>query len=428
VILESKPHWIFSSAIFLLLIGGLATGTTIYKLYESERWVRHTFNVELTLATIESDLSLAGRSRTEFVYGGNPQALKGFVDGRAAALAALDRLRTMTNDNSEAQARIGQLESAMDGRLGAIEKSIEMTKAGNSDLVAQAALTANIAGWSAQTAAVSDQLKQSEEALLAQRTQITDRWFRLIATCLVLTFFLSVFLVWEHYRRLTGELRQRMVAERDAQNLSFQLLHAQDEERRRISRELHDGLGQNLSAAKMIAESFLKQPPDDASISELAGILDESLTSTRTMSYLLHPPLLDEIGLASAAEWFIEGFSKRTGIIVSFGIRGEKRRLPSAVELTLFRILQESLTNIQRHAQTTGAEVVLNFEDSRIGLEIEDHGVGIPVEKLKQFEKHGTTGVGLAGMKQRVQEQGGTFHLSSGSYGTIINVQLPAAS
>jgi two-component system NarL family sensor kinase len=262
--------------------------------------------------------------------------------------------------------------------------------------------------------------------LLAKRTQLTTRLFRLIVTVLLFTFVLAVFLIWEHYRRLAGELQQRTIAEQRAQGLSYQVLHAQDEERRRISRELHDGLGQNLSVAKMMVESFMTESPNERSIAELAAILDESLTGTRTMSYLLHPPLLDEVGLASAAEWFIEGFSKRTGIAVTYNVKGNRRRLPQALELTLFRILQESLTNIQRHAQCTGADVVLSFNSSNAALQIQDHGVGISAEKLKHIEKNGNQlGLGLTGMKQRAQEQGGTFRLSSNSNGTTIQVELP---
>lgn len=422
-----KPRVVFLFAIILLMLSGIATSVTVYRLYESERWVRHTFEVEVAVGAIESNLSKAGRSRSAFVNG-DAQALLEFDDARNAAFSSLSRVRSLTADNQEQQDRCDRLQAAIEGRLGVLEKFIQLAKSHSSDAQIQQALTAELLDWAFQTAAISDEMKQAEETLLGRRNQITAALFRLIVTILSFTFLLSVYLIWEHYRMLTGELRQRARAERDAQRLSLQLLRAQDEERRKISRELHDGLGQSMAAAKMIADSFLTRVPDKEATTELVTILEEALTSVRTMSYLLHPPLLDEIGLASAAEWFIEGFSKRTGIVVTCGIIGDKRRLPPAAELTLFRILQESLTNIQRHARSPSAEVRLDFGGERVTMRVQDQGVGIPAEALERFQIDGTqVGVGLAGMRQRMQEQNGTFSLSSDSHGTTISVQLPIA-
>jgi signal transduction histidine kinase len=205
-------------------------------------------------------------------------------------------------------------------------------------------------------------------------------------------------------------------------------LQAQDEERRRIARELHDGLGQSLSAAKILADTHLTNHPKDEVITDLASILTESLNGARTMSYLLHPPLLDEVGLASAAEWFVEGFSKRTGINVNFGVEGEKRRLGQATELTLFRVLQESLTNIHRHAKASAVEVVLQYDGNQVGLRVHDFGIGIPKGKLEEFNGNGAhLGLGLTGMKHRVQEQRGKFKIVSTGSGTTVQVDLPSA-
>jgi signal transduction histidine kinase len=420
-----KPRLVFLFAIILLLLSGVATGVTVHRLYEGERWVRHSFELEVTVGAIESTLSKAGRSRSAFVDG-DAQALVEFDDARKAAFSNLSRLRSLTADSQEQRNRCDRLQAAIEGRLGVLEKFIQLAKSHSLDAHIQQELTAELLSWASQTAALSDEMKQAEEALLGRRNQITATLFRLIVSILSFTFLLSVYLIWKHYRMLTGELRQRSRAERDAQCLSLQLLRAQDEERRKISRELHDGLGQSMAAAKIIADSFLTRVPDKEVATELVTILEDALTGVRTMSYLLHPPLLDEIGLASAVEWFIEGFSKRTGIIVTCGIIGDKRRLPPAAELTLFRILQESLTNIQRHARSPSAEVRLDFADDRVSMSVQDQGVGIPAETWERFQVDGTqVGVGLAGMRQRIQEQSGTFSLSSGSHGTTIIVQLP---
>jgi signal transduction histidine kinase len=423
---QNTPRLIFISALVLLLISGIVTGWTIYRLYQSEQWVHHTFEVELTLGSIESDLSAAGRSRTMFFNSGDPKFLQDFANARASAMGHLVQLRAMISDNPDQVERCSRLEAAVNGRMGAVEKAIELAKADRSDKLAQEDLTANVADWAQQTSSISDEMNRAEEILLQRRTKISDRLFILILSALLFTFLLAIVLMWEHYRRLGRELEQRTLAEQKAENLSVQILRTQDEERRRVSRELHDGLGQNLSAAKMIADSMAQNAPDDPMMADLAAILDDSLSSVRNLSYLLHPPLLDEMGLAFAAESFVDGFARRTGIAASLKTTGDKRRLPAAIEITLFRILQESMSNIQRHARTSDAEVALHFYDDRVSLRVEDHGAGMSAEKLAQIEKHGNhSGLGLTGMRQRTKEQGGTFQLSSSLHGTSIVVELP---
>jgi signal transduction histidine kinase len=423
-----KPRVVFWFAITLLMLSAAAAAVTVYRLYESERWVRHTFETELTIGAIETGLSRAARARLSFINGdADGQAEFNLAD--RAAFEELNRLRGLTADNRSQQDQCNHLQAAVEGRLGLLQKSIDLAKAPGSNRQSQDQLTDDLVSWNYATAVITGEMKQSEENLLNRRTQITTDLFRLIVGILLFTFLTSVYLIWEHYRRLTGELRQRALAEHNAQQLSLHLLRAQDEERRKISRDLHDGLGQNLTAAKMIAESIQPNASNDVARAELLAILDDALKSVRTMSYLLHPPMLDEIGLASAAEWFIEGFAKRSGIDVACRITGNKRRLPPAAELTLFRVLQESMTNIQKHARSPSAEVRLDFQSDRVNMRIQDRGAGIRPEELRRFNTDGAhAGVGLPGMRQRIQEQHGTFSISSNSRGTTISVQLPISS
>jgi signal transduction histidine kinase len=420
------PRLIFTSALVLLLLSGMFSGWAIYRLYQGDQWLHHTYDVELTLGSIESDLASAGRSRTKFFESADPQYLETIAQARTQTFADLARVRALVADNRDQLARSYRLESAVNGRLAAVEKGVELAKTRPTDRVAQDDLTALLTEWAIQTSAISDEMNRAEDILLEQRSRITGRRFDLIAAALAFMFLLAVFLIWEHYRRLAGELKRRVLAEQNARNLSIQLLRVQDDERRRISRELHDGLGQNLIAAKMIADSFSTKPPTQEVITQLNSILEGTVSSVRSMSYLLYPPLLDEIGLTSAAEWLIDGLSKRSDILVKLEIGGAKRRLPPGVEVTLFRILQESLANIQRHARASKADIFLNFEADRVLLRICDHGVGITAEKLRELEERASyAGIGLAGMKQRAQEQGGTFRLSSSSNGTTIEVEVP---
>jgi signal transduction histidine kinase len=423
---RDTPRLIFVSALVLLLLSGAFSAWAIYQLYQGDEWVHHTYDVELLLGTVETDLSKAGRARTQFFASGDPQHVQDFVDARAEVTVDIARLRTLVADNADELARSYRLEAAAKGRLAAVAQGIELAKANPTDKLSQADQTTLISEWATQTAAISREMVASEDGLLRQRNNITGSRFKLIAFALAASFLLSVFLIWEHYRRLASELKRRVIAEQRAQNLSTQVLRAQDEERRRISRELHDGLGQTLVAAKMIADSITGNPASADALAQLNSVLESGVSSVRTMSYLLHPPLLDEIGLTSAAEWLIDGLAKRSNLAVNLEITGEKRRLPAGVELTLYRIMQESLTNIQRHASSPKADIFLNFERNRVTLQVRDHGVGIPAEKIRELEERSTSaGLGLAGMRQRAQEQGGTFRLSSNGHGTTIDVAVP---
>ena len=425
---QISPRSIFLSALALLLFSAIAASWMIYRLYESARWVQHTFEVQLALDTVEKDVAKAGRSRSFFVSSSDPQFLKDFNAARQGVLSNLTRLKNLLNDNQEQQQRCNRLEAVTRERLADSEESIQLAKSGVKDDTRQAELTLDIVGSATHGAGISDEINNAEQILLNQRRALTARLFRFTVIILAAAFLLAVFLIWEHYRRLAQELRERTIEEQKSRRLSIQLLQAQDEERRRIARELHDGLGQSLSAAKILADTHLTNHPKDEVITDLASILTESLNGARTMSYLLHPPLLDEVGLASAAEWFVEGFSKRTGINVNFAVEGEKRRLGQATELTLFRVLQESLTNIHRHAKASAVEVVLQYDGNQVGLRVHDFGIGIPKGKLEEFNGNGAhLGLGLTGMKHRVQEQRGKFKIVSTGSGTTVQVDLPSA-
>jgi two-component system, NarL family, sensor kinase len=207
------------------------------------------------------------------------------------------------------------------------------------------------------------------------------------------------------------------------------LLQLQDEERRKFSRELHDSLGQLLAMAKMHVFTLRKKSPHDELLTEIDKLLDESVTETRTISHLLHPPLLDEVGLGSAAKYYAEGFAQRSGIQLSVDIPEGIGRVPPPADLALFRVLQESLTNMHRHSKTTRAEVSLRALPQGIVLRIRDHGVGIPPETLQRFLSTGTNvGVGLAGIRERIREQGGTSEIQSDETGTTITVTLPVTA
>jgi PAS domain S-box-containing protein len=225
------------------------------------------------------------------------------------------------------------------------------------------------------------------------------------------------------------DVTARRNAEEALRKLSGRLLGIQDQERRRIARELHDSLGQYLAGLKIALEMLSNSPSGDqnaALLAECSDILGKAIVETRTLSHLLHPPLLDEAGFASAASWFVTGFSQRSGIPVSLELPEDLPRLSEAVEIALFRVLQESLTNVHRHSQARSAEIKVEADAEEISMEVSDHGRGMPEHVLEQLRGEGTKlGVGLAGMRERIHELGGTFDVTSDGNGTTVRASVP---
>jgi PAS domain S-box-containing protein len=224
-----------------------------------------------------------------------------------------------------------------------------------------------------------------------------------------------------------------VTARRDAEDalrrLSGRLLGIQDQERRRIARELHDSLGQYLAGLKIAVDMLASRSPQkDPLLVECADILERAISETRTLSHLLHPPLLDEAGLASAASWFVAGFSQRSGIPVSLDLPSDLQRLPEAIEIALFRILQESLTNVHRHSRAKSAEISVDVDAEQVTIEVRDHGRGMPPHIIRQIEAETSKlGVGLAGMRERIHELGGRFAVLSDEHGTTVRATIPLA-
>ena len=223
---------------------------------------------------------------------------------------------------------------------------------------------------------------------------------------------------------------ERVVEIRTAElrRLSNRLMTMQDEERRRIAREIHDGLGQELAAAKMILDGILAKDSSPAMrkvAAEASQLVDRAIQQVRTISHLLHPPLLDEVGLVSALRWFLEGLSDRSGIKVRLDVDPpDLERLKSELETAIFRIVQEALTNMFRHSGARNGSVSVVEKEGRIMVTVRDDGKGIE-EQVIQLRPE-SVGVGIGGMRQRVTELGGSLRLSNANPGTIVEVVIPA--
>ena len=225
------------------------------------------------------------------------------------------------------------------------------------------------------------------------------------------------------------DVTARNEAECSLRQLSGRLLRLQDEERRRIARELHDTTAQNLAAIRVNLSRIKKSPAAAEtaimeSVEESLSLTDRSISEVRTLSYLLHPPLIDEVGLMHSLRWFTRGFQERSGITVTLDAPAELDRLSVDVETAVFRIVQEALTNIQRHSGSTVALIRLEKEVNQIRLEIEDEGRGLP-EDLREKSALTAAGVGMAAIQQRVRELGGQLQIQSRERGTSIVVTMP---
>ena len=243
----------------------------------------------------------------------------------------------------------------------------------------------------------------------------------------------------EHLWTIRKGLEQRVedrTAELDSANQSLgdltgRLLHLQDEERRRIARELHDSVGQSLAALSMNLSSleadFDRLRKTGERLSDSASLVKGVSTEIRTISHLLHPPLLDEAGLAFALRWYIEGFSERSKIHVALELPEEIGRLPRDLETAIFRLVQECLTNVHRHSGSPGATVRIVRETEGVLLEVRDRGKGIPSEKEEELMSGGTPGVGIRGMRERVRQLGGSLQVNSdgAGRGTRILAKIP---
>jgi len=230
------------------------------------------------------------------------------------------------------------------------------------------------------------------------------------------------------FAELHRKAQQLEALNRELRRLSSSLIAMQDEERRRIARELHDGLGQELTAAKMIVDGILLQdvsgPVSKHAAADASGLIDRAIQQVRSISHLLHPPLLDEVGLLSALRWFLEGLTKRSGIETFLDVQpAEFPRLPSEMETATFRIIQEALNNVFRHSGARNGWIALQHRDGKLTVTIRDDGKGVE-ESVMEFRPD-SIGMGIGGMRQRVKEFGGELRLMKANPGTLVEVMIP---
>jgi PAS domain S-box-containing protein len=550
---------VFVSAIILLLVSGVAVYALVAKLLDAERWIAHTYDVEETLTDVRALNGRTNRDRTEYIATGDPRFLEEYRTSLTERDKAVERVRSLTSDNSIQQQNCDRLESTFERLTGLLSDSIALKAKGQSDLERQFVSTREIADASTDIDSTLEGMNALERRLLEARRAHAAFLFRVTVVILFVAFVLAIGLLLLHYRLLEAELLGRAAAEarfrtqaalldaandaiwsadlnekitywnkgaerlygwsreeaigqsphellqtkfpvpfeevarkraeggwqgelvhtkrdgttvtvgsswtrlEDARNnltgwlqintdisgqkrseqslrlLTGRLLRLQDEERRRIARELHDSAGQLLAAISMNLTPLesgngTSNPRAAEAIRESLALVKELSSELRTISHLLHPPLLDEVGLASALRLYIEGFTDRSKINVELDIPDDFGRLPQELETAIFRVVQECLTNIHRHSGSPVARIRISHIGNHVRVEIEDEGTGIPTEKRKAMDSVGSPGVGINGMRERLRQLGGSLEVCSpaapsedSNHGTVITALLPAA-
>lgn len=232
-------------------------------------------------------------------------------------------------------------------------------------------------------------------------------------------------------QRVSERTRDLNQANAELRELTGRLMQFQDDERRRIARELHDSVGQSLAALIMnlntVRTDIDRLSQTAKAVSDSVGLAQEMTKEIRTVSYLLHPPLLDEAGLSSALRWYVEGFSERSKIKVDLDLPEDFGRLPQDMEIAIFRTVQECLTNVHRYSASSVARIQLARSAAEIHLKVQDQGIGIPADKLQEITEVGTPGIGIRGMRERMRQLGGQLEIRSDGQGTTLEARLPFA-
>jgi signal transduction histidine kinase len=264
-------------------------------------------------------------------------------------------------------------------------------------------------------------------------------WF-LVASSVIVTMGEARHRSHEAMRKAQVELEEQVrqrTRELDAANsslhqLSARLLQLQDEERRRFARELHDSVGQtlaalsmNLSAVRIDVDRMIKT---SSTLSDSEALVQEMSKEIRTISHLLHPPLLDETGLSAALRWYVDGFAQRSNINVDLDISEDFGRLPQELEIAIFRTVQECLTNIHRHSESPVARISIARSNEYVHVEVEDTGKGISQAKQNELASTGIPGVGIRGMRERLKQLGGSLEISASTRGTVVVAQVPVST
>lgn len=458
-----------SVALALIVALWILQYAAIYRLRQDNQRVSHTEEVLESLMGIRTRLNRADASAQSFVITGENSYLIPYSKATSGIRERVDSLHTLTADNARQQERLDILAAQVNSSIRAFQNEIDAGKSGAIPADELLRMEESVRNANDGIRATIAEMEAEERDLLIQRNKAAQRanmqtiFLTLLASVSAFAFLAVAGVTlyseiskrskaeegkikaYEALQRTNQELKTEVAERKQAEinlhyseqslrELSNRLLRTQDEERRRIGRDLHDSLGQFLTVLKMglnAATALLGQVEIQAAEKKLAECVDlteECIKEARTVSYLLHPPMLEELGLQAAVPWYLEGFSKRSGIQTTLEIAPDFKRLPSDVELALFRVLQESLTNVHRHSESPVAHVRMLMKDGLVTIEVEDQGKGIAASSFGELKvSPSAVGVGLRSMNERMRQLGGNLEIYSGENRTIIRATVPIA-
>jgi signal transduction histidine kinase len=406
---------------------------TIRGMETSRDWLGHTYEVKSELANLELNRTVLHEAAE--TAASSEEAAKRVSSAAEAMRQSLSRLKQLTQDNSAQQERLEQLEPVLERHMQQIESGQGTSAHGsqNSTPLATSRDRDNAPEDAAISRIVGD-INVEETQLLGARQALWDREFQRNIAVLAFAVAACLLLLFTNMHLLREDVRSSHVATEHIREsadsyraLSARIIALQDAERRRIGRELHDSVGQSLAALQMNLDQLpaAREDLSAALITETRELARRTAQEIRTLSHLLHPPLLDIVGFVAAATNYVEQFARRSGIEVKVNFPDGIKMPSKEAELALFRVLQEALTNVHRHAQATAVDVWLARTGHEVVLNVHDNGKGLPSGAIENFEGGMASGVGLAGMRERLAEFGGQLHVESSHNGTTVRASLP---
>lgn len=425
------------ASLVLVFLTILALGAVVYfterGIAVSRDWVIHTYQVRSQLNDLQLEVMPAEAETPVLPMHGIGQFSQSHQQSDLAR-QTVEELRRLTRDNPRQQERLEQLGRILKENGALIDRHRNPGDLRVHLSHAERKRQQEIGDGEKQIASIVRGMQDEEERLLGQRLKAWDYLFKRNVLMLGLAFTVVTLMLAYNFRLLVSEVaRTKNTEERSRANaesyrlMSARILELQDQERRRIARELHDSVGQYLAGLKINLNQLETGVHIDAPalLRETVGLTDRTIQEVRTLSHLLHPPLLEELGFLPAARWYVDEYGKRSQVKVSLLVDEPIERLPREVEIALFRVLQESLTNVYRHASAQSVDIRILCSDGHVTLTVTDDGKGIPEEVLARFRDGAASGIGLAGMRERLAEFGGEFRVESSSGGSIVEAVIP---
>jgi signal transduction histidine kinase len=424
-------------AVALLAATGVLGIVTVAKMKASRDQVIHTYMVQGLLKDLRSDIGDSHANFDLYQLSRNPNEAHDLEEQSQEQILIIGQLHDLTKDNPKQQARIEEFRTILEEDIEHLHKCVQGPSCLGTDASSKNDQMIIISARRRTMSAMLRNMEDSEARLLQERLNTWDKLFYRLVVILVGSFILALILLVYNINLLLREIEQRKeqewIEKRNAESyrmLSARILELQDSERRKIARELHDSVGQFLAGLKLNLGRLQRRETEPLQLNrplllESMDLTDRAISEVRTISHLLHPPLLDELGLHSATRWYTEGFAKRSGIQVELKLAEVVERLPRDIELALFRVLQESLTNVHRHAKASRVDIELKCKEDEVVLVVRDNGSGMNRFVLEKFRAREAGGIGLAGMRERLAELGGTLEVESDVRGTEIRAILP---